>query len=152
MTNKQILECAKLFHKYSIRLRTENMLALPYETFADVLSTLELNMRCKPDIAWASLYTPYPGTELGDYCQKAGLLDKQVTSIQADFFTNSVLNLKDKKRIERLQKLFSLFCACPSLYEWIKPLAWMLTSLPFTYRRVYNKVKQYLYDRRLFKI
>lgn len=146
VANGQILDTAELLHKYDIRFRIENMLGLPDETLKSALATLDLNLQCRPTIGWASLYTPYPGTDLGDSCREEGLVDMQ--DFDGDFFTHATLKLKDKKRIERAQKLFSLVCMFPQL----RPLLPLLTRLPFKYKGIYSKVKQYLYDNRLYKI
>jgi len=145
MDNNTIVNQAKLLQQYNIKFRIENMLGIPGETLESALQTLDLNITCHPDIGWASLFTPYPGTDLGDYCQKENLIDGD---FDGDFFTHATLKLKDKKQIERLQKLFGLICAVPQL----RPLAPLLTRLPFEYQGIYKWVKKWLYNRRLYKI
>ena len=143
--NDVIVNQAKLLQQHDIKFRIENMLGIPGETLESALRTLDLNIICHPDIGWASLFTPYPGTDLGDYCQKENLIDGE---FDPDFFTHATLKLKDKKRIERLQKLFGFICTVPQL----RPLAPLLTRLPFEYQVVYKWVKKWLYDRMLYKI
>ena len=143
--NDVIVNQAKLLQQHNIKFRIENMLGIPGETLESALRTLDLNIICHPDIGWASLFAPYPGTDLGDYCQKEKLIDGD---FDGDFFTHATLKLKDKKQIERLQKLFGLICAVPQL----RPLAPLLTKLPFKYHGVYKLVKKWLYNRRLYKI
>jgi len=140
-----ILDGAKLLKQHGVKFRIENMLGIPGETFQSALRTLDLNIKCHPSVGWASLFAPYPGTDLGDYCQQQNLIDGD---FDADFFTHATLKLKDKKQIERLQKLFGLICAIPQL----RPLVPLLTSLPFTYQAVYKQVKRFLYDRRLYRL
>jgi radical SAM superfamily enzyme YgiQ (UPF0313 family) len=142
----EIYHGISLLHRFGVRFRIENMLGLPHETLQDVLNTLDFNIACKPDIGWASLYTPYPGTDLGDCCFHEKLVDMEAWD--ADFFTHATLKLPDKKRIERTQKLFSLACAYPK----VRPLIPFLSKLPFSYKGVYKKVKQRLYDKRLYKV
>lgn len=144
--DEKIFAGVKLLRKYDVKFRTENMLGLPGETLSSALRTLDLNIECSPDIAWASLYQPYPGTDLGDYCRDNNLVD--TVEYDVDFFTHSRLKLKQKKEIERLQKLFAFICAYPKLRPW----AWQLCSLPFSYNWIYQRVKRYLYDNRLYAI
>ncbi|MBU2395765.1 MAG: B12-binding domain-containing radical SAM protein, partial [Gammaproteobacteria bacterium] len=75
MTDETIIKGANILHKYGIRLRTENMIGVPHETLENTMETLELNIKCRPDIAWASLFQPYPGTELHKKCLDENLFD-----------------------------------------------------------------------------
>lgn len=151
ITNKTIIDGANLLRKHGIKFRIENMLGLPGETLQSALDTLMLNIQCRPDIGWASLFTPYPGTDLGEQCQAEGLVEDdfvEMDDFKEDFFTEATLKLKDKKQIERLQKLFGLVCMIPSL----RPLLPLLMVLPLKYKNVYKQVKQFLYSKRLYKI
>lgn len=145
--DEKIFAGVKLLRQYGIKFRTENMLGLPGETMSSALRTLDLNIECNPDIAWASLYQPYPGTDLGDYCRTNDLVET-TSQYDADFFTHSRLKLKHRREIERLQKLFSLLCVYPKLRPWV----WQLCLLPFSYKWIYQRVKRCLYDHRLYKI
>ena len=149
MSNETIINGAKILKDHDVRVRIENMVGIPNETWADMKSTLKLNTRCKPDIAWASLFQPYPGTELGDKCISSGLFDGDIDDIGGSFFDTYRLKADNPKRIERLQKLFALIVMIPPLYWLAKPLA----SLPFDkfYRKVYQWVKTYLYEKRLYQ-
>lgn len=140
-----ILAGAKLLQNHGIKFRIENMLGIPGETFESALRTLDLNIKCQPDVAWASLFAPYPGTDLGDYCQKENLI---LGDFDMDFFTHATLKLKDKKQIERLQKLFGLICTVPLF----RPLVPALTALPFKYQWIYKWVKNWLYEKTLYKV
>lgn len=145
ISNKMIIEKANLLSKYGIKFRIENMLGIPFETLQSALRTLDLNLQCHPDVGWASLFTPYCGTDLGDFCKENNLIE---TNPDSDFFTNSSLKLEDKSKIERLQKLFGLTCYLPS-FRYAIPI---LISLPFSYKSLSKLIKQQLYRRRLFKV
>ena len=144
--NDHFVAVSKLLRQHGIKFRIENMVGLPYETFQSACKTLDLNIQCKPNIGWASIYTPYPGTKLGDYCHQTGLIEKK--GWQMDFFSNSKLKLHRRKHIERLQKLFGLICAIPIL----RPLTPFLVRLPFRYNILYQKVKKFLYNKKLFRV
>ncbi|MHC4397461.1 MAG: B12-binding domain-containing radical SAM protein [Planctomycetota bacterium] len=145
MSDEQIVRGVNLLQKHGVRYRIENMIGMPGETVETALDTLDMNISLLPDVGWASIYTPYYGTELGDYCRSEGLIDGD---FEGDFFTASSLKLKNIKQIERLQKLFPLICAVPSL----RPFVRLLTLLPFDYKRLYKTTKKYLYDNRLYAL
>ena len=86
------------------KVRTEQMLGLPCGATTEPteinldadLKTLELNARLReqtglPTLAWASIFAPYPGTKLGDYCRKHGFYSGDNTDIPETFFEQSVL-------------------------------------------------------------
>ncbi len=76
MTNSQIISAYRAFGERGIAIQSNNILGLPTSTIEDDIATLDLNIECgKHATVMAEFGTahPYPGTALGDYCQKHGL-------------------------------------------------------------------------------
>ncbi len=115
ITDEDCLRAASLLNKYGIKVMTQNILCLPDTTIEDDLATLDLNKRCHPTYAWASIYQPYRGTKLGDYCYEKGIVEQEAGM----FFSGSPLNIPDRKKREALQKRFSLFASEKDAGEWI---------------------------------
>lgn len=115
ITDDDCINAATLLRKYDIRVMTQCITCLPDTTYQDDLATLELSKKCKPTYAWASIYQPYKGTKLGDYCYKKGL----VTGEPGRFFGESPLDIPDKLKRERLQRCFSLLASEDDPSEWI---------------------------------
>jgi len=87
------------------------MLGLPGTTFGDELELLDLNSKIAPDFAWTSIFQPYLGTSLGDYCKTEGLYDGDNDDLSPDFFSATKLNFpKDRKRATTL--LQNIFATC----------------------------------------
>ena len=149
ISDSQILEGARLLQKYGIAFRTENMIGLPFERLSDAIKTLDLNIKCKPAIAWASLYQPYPRTELGDLCREKGLFDGDVDKLQETFFEDSVLPLERKNEFVNLQRLFGLVVSFPFL----RPLLGYILKVPVNrlYGKLYIWWKHNRYDTKLYK-
>ena len=105
-----VVSAARLLRKWDIKLMIQNMLALPTSTIEDDLETLEVNIRCQPAYGWCSVFTPYPGTELGDYCKKNGLYKGDYSDLSDNFFDTSPLNFSPEhhEQVECLQKVFAL--------------------------------------------
>lgn len=150
MSKDQIYGACSLLHRFGIKFRTENMIGLPGEDLKSALETLRMNIRCKPDIGWASLYQPYPKTILGEKSKQDGLYDGSLAKIKPSFFEESILLFKDKKRVENLQKLFSIIVEFPFLL----PLASQAIKLPPNpvFRRIYKAWKEYCYSKRLYNV
>ena len=150
ISNKRILDGCILLQKYNIKYRTENMIGLPFESFEEAWETLEFNIKCKPTIAWASIFQPYPKTGLGEYCIEQGLFDGNVDSIKSTFFEDTPLNVhKDyRKKIVNLQRLFGVVCSYPQLKGIARQLVeWEPNKL---YSWIYSNWKKYCYDNKLY--
>jgi anaerobic magnesium-protoporphyrin IX monomethyl ester cyclase len=106
----QVRTASELLQGAGIQLMLQNILGLPHSTIEDDLFTLEMNIKYKPTYAWASIFVPYPGTDLGDMCKTTGLYSGDYTEISDSFFDTSYLNFEPehKEQLEILQKVFAL--------------------------------------------
>ncbi len=114
MSNKVILSaCAKL-KKHGIKVSTFNIVGIPGENAIRHEKTVLLNKKIMPEECQVSVYFPYPGTELGDYCRKNGLVDENKEAF--NFIEESVLHLKDfpQKDIEYAARVFMFKVFYPS--------------------------------------
>jgi radical SAM superfamily enzyme YgiQ (UPF0313 family) len=115
MTDADCIRAAETLRKYGIKVMTQNILCLPDTDIEDDLRTLELNQQCRPTFAWASIYQPYKGTMLGDYCYSKGIVERD----GGKFFDGSPLNIPHKKERESLQKCFSMLVTEEDPFNWI---------------------------------
>lgn len=115
ITDDDCINAARLLNKYGIKVMTQCITCLPDTTYEDDFATLELSKKCHPTYAWASIYQPYKGTRLGDYCYAKGI----VTGEPGVFFAGSPLDIPDKKKREKLQRCFSLLASDDNPEEWI---------------------------------
>lgn len=123
-SDEQIINAAGMLRKYGIKFRTYNVIGLPSETPDEMLATLELNLKIKPDFPWCSIFTPYPGTKLADFAIAQGYLDPAFSydDVPLSFFNDTILNNVERDFILNLHALFQLIVLCPSLYPLLKPL------------------------------
>ena len=109
MSDGKILMGVSILRDNNLKFRTENMIGLPGETYKDMLSTLKLNIQCKPTIGWASIFQPYPGLPLSGSIR--------VDDFQESFFTDT-FNVSLRSKIIKLQRLFGLLVSHPGL-RWL---------------------------------
>lgn len=126
ISRKQIIDAAQLFRKYGLRTYAQNMVGLPDETMAAALDTIELNIACKPDYAWNSIFQPYPMTDLWRYCKENGYLTDE--PIDETFYKKSVINIPHRKYVAKLHHLFPLAVSMPL----VNSLLPVLLRLPLT--------------------
>ena len=109
MNEDLIFRVMSNLRKQGYKVRTEQMLGLPCgatteETKINLesdLETLELNVKLTeqtglPTLAWASIFAPYRGTKLGDYCREHGFYSGGNDDVPDTFFQRSVLNFPRK--------------------------------------------------------
>lgn len=151
MTKAQILDAVNLLKKNGIKVMLQNIIGLPGGSLEKDLRTLDMNIAGKPDYAWVSIYQPYPGTRLGDYCKEQGYYDGDIDTIGPNFFDKSRITIEDKHKIERLQKLFAIAVEHPYLRR--SGLLDVLIGLPldFVYKRMYKSFRAKA-DERLYGV
>jgi len=129
ISDEQIINAAKLFRKNKIRTMTTNIVGLPDETLEMAMETVKLNIACKPNYAWNSIYQPYPMTQLSAYAIEKGYYEGSTDLFQSSFlYGNSQLKTKDIRKIVRLHYLFSIAVSFP----WLLLLVKALIKIPFT--------------------
>jgi len=145
--NKRLSETAikravDILRNKKIKFHTFNMFGLPEEDFEKAFKTVTLNIRLKPDVAWSSLFQPYPGTKFFNNRTKDSILDSNFNRFKINYSYT-----KDSVRIERLQKLFMLTVKLP-LMRYFLPI---LTKLPLDsiYDRISKLCWLYWYKRKL---
>lgn len=126
ISEKEILDAVDIFKKYRLRTYSQNMLAIPDETLDMAFETVRLNIRCKPDYAWSSIFQPYPRTDSWTYCKEKGYLTDD--NFTEHFYKKSILNIKNKMEMENLHHLFSITVSFPFLL----PLVRLMIRLPLS--------------------
>lgn len=139
MSNKIIIEKARLIHSYGIKIYTQNLIGIPYGSLADDIETLKLNILLHADFVGAYFCQPYPNTVIEKMAKDAGLLEKDFI-LSRSFYYSSPLKLKDKKSIERLRVVFPLVVNSPFLFKFIYII---LKMPPFPLKIISNLLHGY---------
>lgn len=116
MDKDLMLEKTSLFHKYKIKLLTENIIGNPGETYDMALETLRLNQDMKPVLANCSIFTPYPKLPLTQYAIENNFFDGNFNQIVDNYYSETLIefkNPKDKNRIMNLRCFFSFLVRFP---------------------------------------
>lgn len=132
LSNSKIIRACQILKKYGIKYGTQNMLGYPVENSLEVdLKTLDLNFKCQPDFSWSSILFPYPKTDIWNYSLEKGYFNGNFDHAPETNKSVSVLNfhnMKEKKAIERLHKLFGIIVE----FKLLRPLVGLLIRLPLT--------------------
>jgi len=130
-----------LLNKYGIKHRVGNVIGLPGETFEQMLETVDLNIKIKPNLGLANIFIPYPGLELTDYAVRGGYYETNNNKLPPNYWTRSVLKISpaDNLRIQKLVNLFPLFIRFPQLFGNLR-LRDFLFSLPKIQLRIIYEI------------
>lgn len=140
VTNDQIRFTTRACEENGIKVRLQNMIGLPVDNpLEDALKTLEMNKEINPTDSWASIFQPFPRTDLWKYCLDKGLITED-TQTQA-FYEHTPLNIPDADKINRLHKWW--FFAIK--YQWPMELVKILLDTPLS-KDQEERIQNYRWD------
>lgn len=102
-----------------MQVQTTNMFCLPDETLEDSFRTIELNHKAGTDLAFTSLFLPFPNTELANDCIKKKYLKEGFSfkDLPKSFLSKSILSIDNKEAIINTQQLSYFFIRYPWIYN-----------------------------------
>lgn len=132
-SNEEFKEAIAILNEEGIRTLAGNVLALPESDLEKDISTLRLNREAGVGLADASIFTPFPGTVLGERALEEKLFDENswdelYLSMDASFQKPLVCNVPHKRYVRRLHCLFDI--AGDS--KWVADNLEILVKLPLT--------------------
>lgn len=123
ISNKQIIEAAKLLKYYEIPFLTNNMMGIPTETLEQACETIKLNNRIGTDMPWCSIMQPFPKTDIAGFAISLGLLDGDYDKdFYPSFFLKNPIKQENIYQLWNLQKFFIIAVKMPFLLPLIKRL------------------------------
>lgn len=156
MTNEQIKEAYKLCGERGIAVQSNNILGLPTSRIEDDIATVDLNVECRKRgtivIGEFGTAHPYPGTELGRYCEKLGVYspEKDFEDLHMSYHDTSPLNCfsDEEKRMQRnLTMLGTVAVKFPRLRNLIVNHLIKLPTNPLYFAAFYiSKTTSYMRD------
>ena len=150
LTDEQIRQAAAVLHQVNLPFFTYNMMGLPGERFEEALKTLELNIEIGSQCSWMSVFQPFPGTQLAEYCLEKGFLEKPIsTDKPVDTHTTSLLSQPDIDKVVRLQKFAYVAIRFPGTLPLIKKL--VNYNFPTIYYYVHRISYLLLYFRKAYQ-
>jgi radical SAM superfamily enzyme YgiQ (UPF0313 family) len=107
VSSRKIFEALGRVQDAGIELAINNMIGFPGETFDQFMDTLNMNAVIGPKRANASIFYPYPGTQLYKTCIEKNLISEHKTGDLKER-AQTILEFADfpKKQIERISFVF----------------------------------------------
>jgi radical SAM superfamily enzyme YgiQ (UPF0313 family) len=146
LSDETMVKAFKLCKAAGLKIHTNNIVGIPFESPSAALDTIKMNARIEPDSLESCIFYPYKNTTLYDICKKENFLTERVN---VDVYTDSILSLPDQsreqiimfrayfRRFVELYKVIFKFNGKTGRYgiQWIdkilslKSTAWILTRL-----------------------
>lgn len=102
-SNEKVQDGIENCKKVGIKTRLQNMIGLPVDDpLQDAFDTLIFNQKVQPTDSWVSMFQPYRGTQLWEYCKNKNLINPN--SNGGTFYEGSVLNIPNVEQINSLYK------------------------------------------------
>lgn len=150
VANASIKEAFRLYHKYDIKVFSNTILALPDTGLKDDLESLDFTLDCHPCYAGFTVYTPFPGTALGEYVRSKGYveeLDPLSGEFPVSMQAGSVLNtVTDRDR--DIHRNILILAPVANALTWMRPyiikklIFWrpnfIFDFIGFCFRNYYN--------------
>lgn len=118
-SNEQIVRGIKLVEKYEIPYTANNIIGFPEETRNLIFDTIKLNRKLNPRTINCSLFVPYKGTPLREYCIDKGYLDEDAKVHNVTDGVKLKANPISYEGLKGVQRTFSLYVKFPES-EWPK--------------------------------
>lgn len=148
VSDKEIIKACRILVDNGIRTYTNIMIGLPETTFDDEKRSLELALKSRTTYAAFTIFTPFPGTELHQYCLEKGYIPKTDKPVFPRSTTDrSALNCFTEKEKD-IQRNIMLLGPLAGSNRWLQKiiLNWLVYLptnrlffyLSFLFRNYYN--------------
>lgn len=107
-TRDQLENAFRILKTHKINVYANTMLALPFTTLAQDISSLDFAIKVRPEMPNFSIFMPYAGTDLGDYCRDSGIYDPLEDDIAYGMRNMSPLRCFSEKEKEAQYNLCEL--------------------------------------------
>ena len=97
-SKRQLKDAFRIFKKHRINVYANTMLALPFTTLEHDIASLDFAIKVQPDMPNFSIFMPYPGTDLGDYCSQADIYELEKDNINYGMRNISPLSCFSEKQ------------------------------------------------------
>jgi radical SAM superfamily enzyme YgiQ (UPF0313 family) len=117
MPQESIVKAFLMAKKAGIKTYSFNMVGLPNETRDDVFSTIELNRKGKVDEIQCTVFYPFKGTRLRDFCEEHDFIDSSEKEVASYYEMPTIRNPKmPRNEIAGLFKTFIIYCKSPKIF------------------------------------
>lgn len=124
VSDQSLKDAFRLFRAHDIHVFSNTILALPETGLAEDLRSLEFTLDCRPSYSGFTVFTPFPGTVLGDYAREKGYIkavDAFADTFPVSMQAGSVLNtVTDRERA--IHRNILVLAPVANVFPWLRRL------------------------------
>lgn len=143
---EQIRNAFSIIHKYNLRSNAYTMIGFPTETREEVFETIHLIKEINPTVSIMSVFYPFHGVPLRDYCINEGYIsgnERAKTFTDLSILRNQKMTANEIRNLRRVYRLYTTLPkeyyqqieACERDYDNNKDLFEQLVLLSWNFRR-----------------
>ena len=163
-TNEEIIENFKLLDRYGIKVFNNMILGLPplspeesWDSIKDDKDTIDLEIKAGVKFSSRSILMPYPGTEIGKWCEAKGYFRMNVDEFGESLMERSPLNCFTEEQHDIMKNILYLSGLAvwqPWLAPFIKKYAvhWQNRFSEKLFISIYYLVKVYTLKKHIYPI
>lgn len=125
ISKEQIISAVNIIKKTRLKLKTHNMIGMPFGTFENDLETLKFNIGLRPDFADADLFCIFKDSGIYNLLIK-DIKFKQLNTKPNCLYYKEYESNVNKRKIRNLYELFTFIVEFPALFVLVP----LLSKLP----------------------
>lgn len=148
ISDQKIHDALKILTDSGIHILTYNIMGIPGSGLENDLKFLGFNIPYKVAYPMATMMTPFPGTRVYEEAKKHGVIPDEHISYDNSMMRVSPLDIPDREKTERLQKLLAIVVRFQFLNRFLPTL--MKLPLDGFYWLLYKAWMGYAFSRKIF--
>lgn len=124
VADETIKKAFRLFRDHDIKVFSNTILGLPETKLEDDIQSMNFTLDCRPYYSGFTVFTPFPGTALGEYSRTKGYVkgaDDFAESFPISMQSGSMLNtVTDRQR--EIHRNILVLAPIANLLPWLRPL------------------------------
>lgn len=117
MPQQSIINAFRIAKKAGIHTYSFNMVGFPNETREDIFSTIDLNREGRVDEIQCTIFYPFVGTRLREFCEDQGMLDESEKEVASYYEMPTIKNPNlSKDEVAGLFNTFTIYCKSPKIF------------------------------------
>jgi len=132
-SNDLLIDIANKLHNAGIKFRTYNILGLPTETEEELWETIDQNITMGTDFPRASVFTPFPDTQIVDFAIQKGYLENNFSfdKVPDTVLSHSILNKIDHNKVQNTLYFFQSAIIFPRFQNLFRKLTRLKPNVLF---------------------
>lgn len=151
MPQQSIINAFLMAKRAGIKTYSFNMIGFPNETREDIFSTIDLNRKGNVDHVQLTIFYPFKGTRLREFCENNKLLETSEKEVASYYELPMVKNPNlSKEDIVGLFRTFVIYCKSPKIFwplirlmEYNNPISINLSKITNTFIKQGFKFKTF---------